>query len=209
MELVISLIMMYNQFSAEYSAELVPQPEFYPFADVFKDKLPRQLQTIAACESVALRYATKLHQWYQESRTNISLLSPRTREALSHHFNHLLALFYRSSLWNSTNGSKRLATRPSLSTLFRPISMVLYRSRYGGSYVGLFKHPLELSITAAVRIRRYSKLKGDLADMGECWNMVWETVLETVLKTGWKHLKLREKGSDCLRKFHSWATSNT
>jgi len=65
--------------------------------------------------------------------------------------------------------------------------------------VGLFKHPLELCITAAVRIRRYSKLTGRYEDINDCWKII--------LDGGWKHLQLSGSGSTSVQQFSTWSTS--
>ena len=136
----------------------------------------------AACEIVAFRHVMKLHQWYEESCSNICyFLDPFAREVLSHHFYHFLALYFRPSLWISTNSDSLRGDRSMIETLFWPSAMVLTRSRNGGRYVSIFKHPLEFCITTAVRIDRYSKLIGHV-DISGCW--------ETIFEGHWKCLEL-------------------
>jgi len=162
-------------------------------------EVPRRIPSTA---NVALRHAMKLHEWYEKFRPTISrLTNPLTHEMLSYHFNHLLAIFYRPSLWILTNirSEYSLERIAPIATLFRPTTMVLHRSMYGGLYVGLFKHPFELSITLSVRIRRYFTMKGHRVDIKDYWNMI--------LNGNWKHLKLNENGSISLKQFSDWIDS--
>jgi hypothetical protein len=120
-------------------------------------------------ENLALGYAKKLREWYNNdlSQKCRKSLSKTALAVLSHHFNHFVALYLRPSLWLATGdtGKRNSTNGHSVSLLFRSSAMIIDRSiNGGGPWVRLFKQPFESAIRAKIKVDRYSRWTASIVD---------------------------------------------
>jgi hypothetical protein len=160
----------------------------------------------------------ELDRWYSQYYCPLlDDLAVSERQILSHTFNHLLALFYRPSIWIATAPEEDTSSdmRPSIEVLLRPFLMVLIGIKNGSEYVALHvrisKHSIELTINAFARIRRLlrhviCRYPEHLASCKELVRIAFEIIPSL---SEWNHLKLTKVAVDTLHKLQIEAQIKT